>query len=85
MLHGSVQSDRQLWPSEGATSQQEADDDTARVRSADAALSAARAQLAAAEATVATARTQILGSQSAVEAARATVERIQADIKDNRP
>lgn len=69
--------------SEGATSQQEADDDTARVRSADAALSAARAQLAAAEATVATARTQILGSQSAVEAARATVERIQADIKDS--
>jgi HlyD family secretion protein len=69
--------------SEGATSQQEADDDTARVRSADAALSAARAQLAAAEAAVATARTQILGSQSAVEAARATVERIQADIKDS--
>lgn len=68
---------------EGATSQQEADDDAARVRSADAALSAARAQLSAAEATVATARTQIFGSQSAVEAARATVERIQADIKDS--
>jgi len=69
--------------SEGATSQQEADDDIARVRSADAALSAARAQLAAADASVATARPQILGSQSAVEAARATVERIQADIKDS--
>lgn len=68
---------------EGATSQQEADDDTARVRSADAAVGAASAQLAAAAATVATARAQISGAQSAVEAARATVERIEADIKDS--
>lgn len=69
--------------SEGATSQQEADDDQARVQSAEATVSAARAQLAAAEATVATVRTEISGSGSAVDAARATVERIQADISDS--
>jgi len=68
---------------EGASSQQEADDDNARVQSAGAAVSAARAQLAAAEAAIATARSGIAGAQSAVEAARATVERIQADIKDS--
>ena len=67
----------------GASSQQEADDDNARVQSAGAAVSAARAQLAAAEAAIATARSGIAGAQSAVEAARATVERIQADIKDS--
>jgi HlyD family secretion protein len=69
--------------SEAATSQQEADDDSAKVQSAVAAVSAARAQLAAAGATVVTARAEIAGAQSAVEAARATVERIQADIKDS--
>jgi len=68
---------------EGASSQQEADDDNARVQSASAAVSAARAQLAAADATIATARSGIAGAQSAVEATRATVERIQADIKDS--
>lgn len=69
--------------SEAATSQQEADDDSARVQSAVAAVSAARAQFAAAGATIVTARAGITGAQSAVEAARATVERIQADIKDS--
>ncbi|NVN91220.1 MAG: HlyD family efflux transporter periplasmic adaptor subunit [Desulfuromonadales bacterium] len=69
--------------SEAATSQQEADDDSARVQSAVAAVSAARAQLAAAGATVVTAHAEIAGAQSAVEAARATVDRIQADIKDS--
>ncbi len=68
---------------EAATSQQEADDDSARVQSAVAAVSAARAQLAAAGATIVTARAEIAGARSAVEAARATVERIQADIKDS--
>jgi len=72
-----------ILASEGATSQQEADDDSARVHSADAAVSAARAQVAAANATVATARSEIIGAQSAVEAAQATVERIEADIKDS--
>jgi len=69
--------------SEAATSQQEADDDSARVQSAVAAVSAARAQLAAAGATIVTAQAEISGAQSAVEAERATVERIQADIKDS--
>ncbi len=69
--------------SEAATSQQEADDDSARVQSAIAAVSAARAQLAAAAATIVTAHAEIAGAQSGVEAMRATVERIQADIKDS--
>lgn len=69
--------------SEGATSQQEADDDSARVHSAAAAVSAARAQLAAAGAAIVTAQAEIAGAQSGVEAVRATVERIQADIKDS--
>jgi len=68
---------------EAATSQQEADDDNARVQSAVAAVSAARAQLAAAGATIVTAQAEIAGAQSGVEASRATVERIQADIKDS--
>jgi len=68
---------------EAATSQQEADDDSARVQSAVATVSVARAQLAASAATIVTAQAGIAGAQSAVEAARATVERIQADIKDS--
>ena len=69
--------------SEGATSQQEADDDSARVQSAVASVSVARAQLAAAGAAIVTAQAEITGAKSAVEAARATVERIQADIQDS--
>jgi HlyD family secretion protein len=68
---------------QAATSQQEADDDSARVQSAGAAVNAARAQLAAAAATIVTAQAGIAGAQSGVEAARATVERIQADITDS--
>jgi HlyD family secretion protein len=68
---------------EAATSQQEADDDSARVHSAVAAVSAARAQLAASAAAIVTAEAGIAGAQSAVEAARATVDRIGADIKDS--
>lgn len=68
---------------EGAASQQEADDDHARVQGADAAVSAARAQLAAADAAVTTARSEIDQALSTVEAVRATVERIAADIEDS--
>ena len=68
---------------EAATSQQEADDDSARVQSAIATVSVARAQLAAAGSTIVTAQAGIAGAQSAVEAVRATVERISADIKDS--
>ena len=68
---------------EAATSQQESDDDSARVQSAVATVSVARAQLAAAGATIVTARAGIAGALSAVEAVKATVDRIQADIKDS--
>lgn len=68
---------------EAATSQQEADDDNARVQSAIAAVSVARAQLAACAATIVTAEAGIAGAKAAVDAARATVERIGADIKDS--
>ena len=60
----------------------EADDDRARVDSAQAAVSAARAQVAAAEAGIASARSQIEGAQSSAAAAKANIERIQADIDD---
>jgi HlyD family secretion protein len=68
---------------EGATSQQEEDDDRARVQSGSAAVAAARAQVAASEAAIVTAREQVAGKESAIEAAQATVERIQADIRDS--
>ncbi|QXE91794.1 HlyD family secretion protein [Geomonas subterranea] len=69
---------------EGATSQQEADDDLARLASARASTAAARAQEAAAEAAVATARQKVLGEVSNVAAVGATVQRIEADMRDAR-
>jgi HlyD family secretion protein len=66
-----------------AVSQQEADDDQARVQSYEAAISSARAQVAAAEAAITTARSQVLEAESSYEAAMATVERIKADIDDS--
>lgn len=68
---------------EGASSQQEADDDSARVQSANAAVGAARAQVAAAEAAITTAEAQLAGAQSSVEAAKAAIARIRADIDDS--
>lgn len=68
---------------EGASPQQEADDDSARVQGAAAAVSAARAQLVAADAAIITARSQVTGAESAVEAARASLERIRSDIRDS--
>ena len=65
-----------------AVSQQEADDDKARVETFDAAVSAAKAKVAAAEAAITTARSEVLEAQSFLEAAKATVQRIQADIDD---
>jgi len=65
-----------------AVSQQEADDDKARVEAYDAAVSAAKAQVAAAEAAIATARSQVLEAESSYQAAVATVQRIQADINE---
>lgn len=67
----------------GAIAQQDADDDHAQLRNAEAALNAARAQVAAGESAVVTARTQIAGAQSAVAAAGANVDRIRAEIRDS--
>ncbi len=68
---------------EGASSEQELDDDRARVRSAQAALAATRAQVRAAQAAVVAARTQVTGAHAAVAAADATVGRVNADIEDS--
>ncbi len=66
-----------------AVSQQEADDDKARVEAYEAAVSAAKAQVAAAEAAIATARSEVLQAESSYQATVATVQRIQADIDDS--
>lgn len=68
---------------EGASSIQELDDDRARVRSAEAAVAAARAQVAAAQAAIQAAQAEEVGARSAVEAAQATIVRIEADITDS--
>lgn len=68
---------------EGAASAQELDDDRARVRNVQAALSAARAQMAAARAAAEAARAQISGARSAVAAVEASIARIEADLKDS--
>src|SRR5262249_38989395 len=68
---------------EGATPNQERDDDQARVDGARAALEAARAQVAAATAAIGTARAQVIGARSNIDAARATIRRLDADIADS--
>lgn len=72
-----------LLASEGASSQQEADEDSAQVKGAAAAVSAVHAQLAAASAAIATAKAQVAGAGSSVEASQASIERIRADIADS--
>jgi len=68
---------------EGASSEQELDDDRARVRSAQAAAAATRAQVAAAQAAVQASKAQLVGTRSSITAAQATVARIGADITDS--
>jgi HlyD family secretion protein len=68
---------------EGASSDQEVDDDRARERSLQAAVVAAKAQAEAAQAAIAAARTQVASARAAVTAAQATVARIKADIDDS--
>jgi HlyD family secretion protein len=68
---------------EGAASQQETDDDQARVRGAEAALNASRAQAAAAGAAIETAQSQVSAAAASVEAAEAAAARIRADIADS--
>ena len=72
----------QALAQEGAASEQELDDDRARVRSVEAALAAAHAQVAAATAAVEAARTQAVGMQATVKAGAATVDRVKADLDD---
>lgn len=66
----------------GALAAQTLDDDRARVKSSEAAISAAKAQVAAAEAAIEAAKAQVEGANSTVEAAAATIARIKADIAD---
>jgi len=68
---------------EGASSVQEMDDDTARVRNAQAATAAARAQVAAAQAAIEAAKAQRVGAGSEVKAAEATITRIEVEITDS--
>jgi HlyD family secretion protein len=66
----------------GSLTPQQLDDDRARVRSYEAALTASRAQVNAARAAIAAARTQVTGARSAVRAAAATIARIDVDLAD---
>ncbi|HMN22824.1 MAG TPA: HlyD family efflux transporter periplasmic adaptor subunit [Ottowia sp.] len=68
---------------EGAVAAQELDDDRARVRGLQAALTATQAQAQAARAAIAAARTQVDSAQSAVRAAEAAVQRIASDLRDS--
>lgn len=68
---------------EGASSEQELDDDRARVRSVQAALTAAGAQVNAAQAAITAAHTQVAGARSTASAADASVARVKADIDDS--
>ncbi len=72
----------QTLSAEGAASVQELDDDSARVRSVQAALDAARAQVTAAQAGVDAARAQVTGAESSLTAGVATVARVDADLGD---
>lgn len=67
---------------EGASSQQELDDDRAREHSARAALHAAQAQADAARAAVQAARTQVTAAQAQVQAALASVQRLEVELQD---
>ena len=68
---------------QGASSAQTRDDDRARMRSAEAALAAAKAQVSSADAALVAARSQIVSAQSPVEAVDATIERIQIELDDS--
>jgi HlyD family secretion protein len=67
----------------GALSLQEFDDDRARVRGAEAAVTAAEAQVGAAQAAVKAADAQVVGAKSGVDASQATIARVEADILDS--
>jgi HlyD family secretion protein len=66
----------------GSLTLQQLDDDRARVRGAEAALTASKAQVDAARAAITAARTQVTGARAAARAAAATIARIDADLAD---
>lgn len=68
---------------QGWATRQRLDDDRAAFESANAAVSAAKAQVTSADAALNTARSQVLQAETQVDAASATIERIQADIDDS--
>lgn len=68
---------------EGATPQQEVDDNNARVQGMRAAVVVAQAQVAAAQAGINAAKSQVVEVRSLIEAAKASAARIQADIDDS--
>ncbi|MFZ4698942.1 MAG: HlyD family secretion protein [Candidatus Methylumidiphilus sp.] len=68
---------------EGATPQQEVDDNGARVLGMTAAVVAAQAQVAAAQAGITAAKSKGVEAQSAIQAVKATVVRLQADLDDS--
>lgn len=72
----------EVLAAERAVSNQLLDDDRARVRHAEAALAAARAQAAAAQAAVRAAEVQTGAARSTVQAAQATLKRIEAEVSD---
>jgi HlyD family secretion protein len=67
----------------GVVPEQTYDDDVARVRASEAALSSAKAQVAAADAAIATAKSEVVEARAQLDAARATTQRIQADIDNS--
>jgi HlyD family secretion protein len=67
----------------GALSLQEFDDDRARLRGSEAAVTGANAQVSAAQAAIHASEAQLVGARSGVTASKATVARIEADIADS--
>lgn len=67
----------------GAASKQTAEDDVAHLRSAEAAMVAAKAQIDAADSAITAAEAQIQSAKSVTEAAEATVARIKVELEDN--
>jgi len=67
----------------GHVTRQRYDDDHAGFESAQAAVTAAKAQVASANAALTTSKSQVVRAESQVDAARATIQRIQADIDDS--
>lgn len=68
---------------QGAVPVQQYDDDQAEVKSAQAAVTSAKAQVAVAQAAIESAQANLDSTTSAIKAAQATVARIEADIADS--